>query len=153
MLLRQKASQWTMKALYPGRMTAATHPRQWPLVRKVYDSAIICFLEFFMTLVSNTGLSIAPQAAHELGVSTEVALLCFATVYLIGQAIGGLVFPPIAESFGGRVIYLTSAFGFAVFCVVIAAWPTISVVVLCRFITGLLSAMPAVVAASSIENM
>lgn len=130
-----------------------THPRRWPLLRKVYDSAIICFLEFFMTLVSNTGSSIAPVAANELGISREVALFCFTTVYLIGQALGGLIFPPIAESFGGRTIYLTSTFGFAVFSVMIAAWPSLPVIVLGRAITGMLSAMPAVVAAGSIENM
>lgn len=129
------------------------HPRRWPLIRKVYDSAIICSLEFFMTLISNTGSSIAPAAAEEFGISREVALGCFTTVYLVGQAIGGLVFPSIAESFGGRTIYLTSTFGFAVFCLVIAAYPTLPVVIACRFTTGLLSAMPAVVAAGSIENM
>ena len=130
-----------------------THPRHWPLLRKIYDSAIICFLEFFMTLVSNTGSSIAPFAAEELGVSREMALFYFTTVYLVGQAIGGLVFPPIAESFGGRTIYVTSTSGFAVFCVLLAAYPTLYVVVVCRFITGLLSAMPCVVATGSIENM
>ena len=129
------------------------HPRRWPLLRKIYDSAIICFLEFFMTLISNTGSSIAPAAADELGISREAALFCFTTVYLIGQAVGGLIFPPITESFGGRTIYLTSTFGFAILCLVIAAWPTLPIIVIGRAITGLLSAMPCVVAAGSIENM
>lgn len=131
-----------------------THPRHWALVRKTYDTAVIIFLEFFMTLVSNTGSSIAPFAAPELGVSRETALFAFTTLYLLGQALGGLVFPPIAESFGGRTIYLTSTFGFALGCVVLAAWPRVWwVVVLCRFATGLLSAMPCVVAKGSVENM
>lgn len=130
-----------------------THPRRWPLMRKIYDSSVICFLEFFMTLVSNTGSSIAPFAAEEFGISRQMALFCFTTLYLMGQAIGGLVFPPIAESFGGRTIYLTSTFGFALFCVLLAAYPTLYVVATCRFITGLLSAMPCVVATGSIENM
>ena len=130
-----------------------THHRRWPLLRKVYDSAIICFLEFFMTLISNTGSSMAPEAAKDFGISKEEALFCFTTVYLVGQAMGGPIFPPIAESFGGRTIYLTSTFDFAVFCLVITAWPTLPVVILCRFITGLLSAMPCIVAAGSIENM
>ncbi|KAK3723561.1 hypothetical protein LTR37_001813 [Vermiconidia calcicola] len=130
-----------------------THPRQWPLRRKVYDSAIIWFLEFFVTLVSNTGSSIAPVAANELAISTEVAIFCFTTVYLVGQAIGGLILCPIAESFGGRTIYLTSTAGFAITSILIAAWPILPVVIGGRFVTGLLSAMPAVVAAGSIENM
>ncbi|KAK3701469.1 hypothetical protein LTR37_015443 [Vermiconidia calcicola] len=130
-----------------------THPRQWPLLRKVYDSAIICFLEFFVTLVSNTGSSIAPEAGKELAISTEIAIFCFTTVYLRGQAIGGLILCPIAESFGGRTIYLTSTAEFAIISILIAAWPILPVVIGGRFVTGLLSAMPAVVAAGSIENM
>lgn len=130
------------------------HPRRWPLVKKVYDTAIICFLEFFMTLVSNTGSAIVPRAAVQFGISKEAAVLCFTTIYLTSQAIGGLIFPPIAEGFGGRSIYLTSTFGFAFFCVITAAWSSVlPVVTICRFITGLLSAMPAVVAAGSIENI
>ena len=130
-----------------------THPRRWPLLRKVYDTAIICFLEFFMTLVSNTGSSMAPFVADELGIGRQTAVLVLTTVYLTGQGIGGLIFPPIAESFGGRTIYLTSTFGFAVLCLTVPAWPTLQVPVTCRFLTGLLSAMPCVVAAGSIENM
>ena len=91
--------------------------------------------------------------AEELGISRQMAVFSITTVYLIGQAIGGLVFPPIAESFGGRTIYLTSTFGFAVLSSIIPVWPTLPVLITSRFITGLLSAMPCVVAAGSIENM
>lgn len=129
------------------------HPRKWPLVRKIYDTTVITILEFVVTLVSNTGSSVAPLAADELGVSREWSLFVFTTLYLLGQAFGGLLFSPIAESFGGRTIYLTSTFAYSLFCVAIVTWPTLPVVVVGRFMTGLLSAIPAVVAAGSLENM
>lgn len=151
--LQARGFEVTDEGIVRWAKDSLTHPRRWPLLRKVYDSAIIIFLEFFMTLVSNTGSSIAPFAADELGVNHETALLCFTTIYLVAQAIGGLIFPPIAESFGGRTIYVTSTFGFAVFCVLLAVFPTLYVVAACRFMTGLLSAMPCVVATGSIENM
>ncbi|KAK5173928.1 uncharacterized protein LTR77_002609 [Saxophila tyrrhenica] len=130
-----------------------THPRRWSLVRKLYDTAVICFLEFFVTLISNTGSSVAPLAADELGLSREWSLFCFTTLYLLGQAIGGLIFSPIAESFGGRTIYLSSTLGYSLFCIAMVTCPILPVVVLGRFMTGLLSAIPAVVAAGSFENM
>lgn len=119
--------------------------------RKVYDTAIIVFLEFFMTLISNAGSSIAPTAMHDLGIGRVSTLAALTTVYLLGQAIGGLILPPFAESFGGRSIYITSTVGFAFFCVIIAAWPALPAVIIGRFGSGALSAMPAVVAAGSIE--
>lgn len=129
------------------------HPRNWSLGRKTYDSALICFLEFFMTLISNTGSSIALEAAAGLGLGRTVALVCFTTLYMLGQALGGLVFPPMAEQFGGRTIYVSTTFGYAIFCLIMAVWPNVPCIVIGRFGSGLLSAMPAVVAAGSIENM
>lgn len=151
--LKAKGFEVSEEGIVRWAKDSLTHPRRWSLLRKCYDSAIIIFLECFMTLVSNTGSSIAPFAAKDFDIDREMALFCLTTVYLIGQAIGGLIFPPIAESFGGRTIYVSSTIGFALFCLIMAAYPTIQVMVLCRFITGLLSAMPCVVATGSIENM
>lgn len=131
----------------------AAHPRHWPMKRKAYDTAVVCFLEFFMTLVSNTGSSLARQAAKELDIERTTSLVCFTTTYMLSQALGGLIFPPLAESYGGRKIYVTSTFAFAVFCLAIAVWPHVPVIIVGRFGSGVISAIPAVVAASTIENM
>ena len=129
------------------------HPEQWPVLRKCYDSALIVFLEFFVTMISNTCFLVAKYAEDDFGISREIAPICFTTVYLLGQALSGLLFPPICESFGGRTVYVGSTIGFAASCLLIAAWPHLVAVVLGRFISGLMSAMPGVVATGSIENM
>ena len=106
-----------------------------------------------MTLISNTGSSVAAEAQHDLRITKEYGLICFTTLYLIGQAAGGIFLPPVSEAFGGRSIYVASTLGFAVCCMAIAAVPTLPVVVLCRILSGFLSAMPATVAVGSLENM
>ncbi|PPJ56717.1 hypothetical protein CBER1_09483 [Cercospora berteroae] len=131
----------------------SAHPRRWPLFRKSYDSAVIICMEFVMTLFSNVGSSIVPDSIEQLGTSEELGLFYFTTLYLLGQALGGLIFPPLAESFGGRTIYTTCAFGFGAFCALVGASPTVPAVVVGRFVSGFVSAMPAVVACGSIENM
>ncbi|KAF2167541.1 hypothetical protein M409DRAFT_66065 [Zasmidium cellare ATCC 36951] len=144
---RQGVVRWRQDSI------TSIHPRRWSLLRKSYDSAVICFMEFIMTLISNTGSSIAPYAMEDLGISRELALFYFTTLYLLGQAIGGLILPPVAESFGGRSIYLTSTIAYSACCVILGACPTVPVVIVMRFASGFLSAMPAVVACGSIENM
>lgn len=114
---------------------------------------MIVFLEMFTTLVSNTGSSTAVAGTADLGVSRETALICFTTTYLLAQAVGGLVLPPIAETFGGRTLYITGAAAFTVGCASMAASPTLSAVVAGRIICGFMSALPATVAVSSFENM
>ncbi|CZT17159.1 related to multidrug resistant protein [Ramularia collo-cygni] len=130
-----------------------SHPRQWSLTRKIGDTAVICVLEFLTTLMSNAGSSITSDVGMKIGAGREVALLCLVTSYLAGQGLGSLIFPPIAEVFGGRTIYVASTFGYAVTCLIIAACPNLVVVVIFRFLGGFCSAIPTVVAASSIENM
>lgn len=129
---------------------SSSHPRQWSAARKTYDLSIICILEFFTTLISNTGSSVARYASEDLGISDDLAIFCFVTLYLFGQALGGLVFPPTAEAFGGRTIYVLGAGGFAASCLILGASPTVPAVVIGRFMSGVFSAMPTVVAVGSI---
>lgn len=129
------------------------HPRQWPLSRKLYDTTVICILEFFTTLISNTGSSVARYASEDIGIDQELAIFCFVTLYLFGQAVGGLLFPPIAESFGGRQIYIAGAVGFAASCVLLGASPTLPAAIIGRFLSGFFSAMPTVVAVGSLVRL
>ncbi|KAI5357728.1 putative major facilitator superfamily, MFS transporter superfamily [Septoria linicola] len=134
-------------------MDGQAHPRKWPLLRRSYDTAVLCFMEFFMTLVSSAGSTIAPTAATDFGVSRTLAVFCLTTLYLIGQAFGNLFFAPLAESFGSRPIYMISTLGFAVCCAIIGAWPIVPVVAVFRTLSGFLASIPVVVAAGSIEDM
>lgn len=135
------------------RSNSPLHPRNWSTARKTYDTAVICFLEMFTTLISNTGSSTAAAGADDLGVSKETALICFTTTYLVAQAVGGLVLPPIAETFGGRTLYIVGALGFTTACVVMTVIPTLPAVISGRIVCGFMSALPATVAVSSFENM
>ena len=114
---------------------------------------MIVFLEAFTTLVSNTGSSTAIAGATDLGVSREIALICFTTTYLLAQAMGGLVLPPIAETFGGRTLYITGTVAFTIGCVLMTASPTLPAVIVGRAICEFTSALPSTVAVSSFENM
>ena len=152
-LLDEKQIDVDLHGVVHWQEDSITHPRHWPVWRKVYDSAVICILEFFTTLISNTGSSAARYASEDVHISNELAIFCFVTLYLFGQALGGIIFPPIAESYGGRSIYLIGAAGFSISCLIIGASPTLPAVIIGRFMSGLFSAMPTVVAVGSIENM
>ncbi|QIW96304.1 hypothetical protein AMS68_001822 [Peltaster fructicola] len=132
---------------------SSIHPRNWPISRKCFDTALICFLECLTTLISNTGSSTAGQTYQLFGISKQLALASFTFSYLIGQAIGGLLLPPISETFGGRTIYVVTTALYSVGNLLIGAFPVLPVVVTCRFCCGFFSAMPGTVAAGSLENM
>jgi hypothetical protein len=57
--------------------TSPLHPRKWTLKRKMYDTTVIVFLEFFTTMISNTG-SVSARDSHEtLGISYLWAVFAF----------------------------------------------------------------------------
>lgn len=66
---------------------------------------------------------------------------------------GGIFFPPFSEAFGRKTLYVTSTFFYCVFCIIAAAVPSFAAVVVARFITGILSAIPTIVVAGSIEDV
>jgi len=133
--------------------SSPAHPREWSRRRKLYDSAIISLLEFVTTVVSNVGSNVAKPAAAHMGVSLDVSVFCLATLYMLGQALGGLIFPPVSEVFGSKSIYVSSTALYAVLCLVIGFAPRLGTIIVGRFLCGMLSAMPTCVAIGSLENI
>ncbi|OHE92674.1 fluconazole resistance protein 1 [Colletotrichum orchidophilum] len=129
------------------------HPRQWGLARKIWDTSLVVFLEFFTTMISTAGTPVAAHLHHDLGVSPVVATCIFVSIYLIGQTIGGVVFPPFSESFGRKKLYIISTAFYSLFCILIGKVPTIAGIVVGRFGSGFLSAIPTVIATGSIEDL
>jgi hypothetical protein len=130
-----------------------SHPRQWSLPRKLYDTTIICLLEFVTTVISNAGSNIAGQIGSQFGISEELAIFCTATLYLLGQAMGGLILPPVAEVFGSRILYAGSTALYAAMCLMTGLAPSLATIITGRLFCGILSAMPTCVATGSVENI
>ncbi|KAH0030845.1 MFS general substrate transporter, partial [Aureobasidium melanogenum] len=129
------------------------HPRNWHINRKLYDSFLVILFEFIATVFSNTGTASADYAAAELGVSETVGILCFTTLYLLGQALGSLVLPPFTETSGRRPSYITGCALYSISNIVVAAPNHIAGVVVGRFLSGFVSALPSTVACGSLEDM
>ncbi|KZL67690.1 MFS multidrug transporter (fluconazole resistance protein) [Colletotrichum tofieldiae] len=129
------------------------HPRQWGRARKAYDTCLILFLEFYTTTISTAGAPVANQACEDLGISPVQATFVFVSVYLIGQSVGGIFFPPWSESFGRKNFYIISTALYSLFCLMIAVSTSIPGVVVGRFATGVLSSIPTVVITGSIEDL
>ncbi|KAL5333296.1 major facilitator superfamily domain-containing protein [Aspergillus crustosus] len=153
-LLEENGLELTADGKYV-RWSAANqhHPRNWSMGRKMYDTGIIIFLDLFTTAISTAGSSAADHAYEELGISRVLALFIFVSLYLIGQAIGGAVFPATSEAFGRKKLYVVSSACYSVFCLVAGVVPSTAGVVVGRLLSGFMSAIPTIVVAGSIEDM
>ncbi|KAL4932192.1 subtilisin-like protein [Aspergillus undulatus] len=129
------------------------HPRNWTISRKVHDISLLIFLEFFTTAVSTAGSTAANAAAKEFNLSEGLSIFLFVTVYLLGQALGGIILPPYSECFGRKKLYIISSAIYSISCVIIAAVPSLEGVVLGRILGGFLSAIPSTIVVGSVEDM
>ncbi|KAH0280677.1 MFS general substrate transporter, partial [Aureobasidium melanogenum] len=143
----------TPDGLVDWKEEGTLHPRNWHINRKLYDSFLVILFEFVATVFSNTGTSSATYAAEEFKISETVAIFCFTTLYLLGQAIGSLVLPPYTETFGRRPSYIIACALYSISNIVIAATDHIAGVVVGRLVSGFVSALPSTVAYGSLEDM
>ncbi|ORY68509.1 major facilitator superfamily transporter [Pseudomassariella vexata] len=135
------------------RSDSPDHPRNWSTNRKIFDTVIIIFLEFYVTIIATTGAAVAHEAGPEFGLERRVAIISFTFMYNFGQAIGGCLIPPLSELLGRRTPYLISCATFSIFCLFVGIVPHVSAVWIGRFVAGFASAVPAVVTAGSVEDI
>lgn len=145
--------QITDDGLISWNKDSPQYPRNWPWQRKAYNAFLVIFLDFFISSLGTVGSAATKYSKSEFAVGSTTALVAFTSMFFTGQAIGGIVFPPYSESFGRKKLYLFSTILFAAFSILIARASSIAAVFVGRFITGLVSAVPSIVAAGSIEDI
>jgi MFS family permease len=67
--------------------------------------------------------------------------------------LGGIIFPPYSEAFGRKKLYIVSTGFYSIFCVIVGLVPSLAGVVVGRFFSGFLSAIPTIIVAGSIEDI
>ena len=133
--------------------TNPAHPRNWSATRKAYNTTVILLLELVTTMNGTAGTPVADAAQHTYGIDQSLAVFIFTSTYILGQGLGGIFFPPFSEVTGRKTLYVTSSILYCIFCIIAAAVPSVAAAVVARFITGVLSAIPTVVTAGSIEDV
>ncbi|KAF3006312.1 hypothetical protein E8E14_000271 [Neopestalotiopsis sp. 37M] len=105
------------------------------------------------TAINSAGAAAASSSRHEFGISTTLSVFIFVTLYLLGQGVGGVIFPPYSESFGRKKLYIWSTGLYSIFCVFTAVVPSVAGIVIGRFMTGVLSGIPTTITPGSIEDL
>ncbi|KAJ5105863.1 hypothetical protein NUU61_003210, partial [Penicillium alfredii] len=128
-------------------------PRNWSIARKSYDVGVICLLDLVITATSTAGAGAAAEAKHEYDMHHTLAIFCFVTVFLLGQVVGTIVFPPFSESFGRKRMYMISALLSSICCMFVGLAHSLPAIIILRVVAGLLSAIPYTIIGGSIEDM
>lgn len=128
------------------------NPKNWSKAYKWYCTMVValtCFVVAFNSAVISADLVGVQETFH---VSEEVSLLTI-TVFVIGFGVGPLVFAPLSELFGRRIIYATTLGLATIFVIPCAVAPNIGTLLACRLIDGIAFSAPMTLVGGTLADL
>ncbi|CCH41412.1 putative membrane protein [Wickerhamomyces ciferrii] len=127
-------------------------PTNWPLSKKLP----LCFIIAFHTSCVSWASSVFSPGilfvAEEFHVGRVVATLAV-SFFVLGFACGPVIWAPLSELYGRRIVLLISGIGFTLFQFATATGKDIQTVLICRFFGGSIGAAPMVVVPAAFADV
>ncbi|KAI0157219.1 major facilitator superfamily domain-containing protein [Xylariaceae sp. FL1272] len=117
------------------------NPKNWSKAFKWYITMVVAVVCFVVAFASSVVTADIKGVVEEFGVSEEVALLSI-TLFVVGFGVGPLVFAPLSEVYGRKVIYVTTLFVAVIFIIPGAIAKNITTLLVARAIDGIAFSAP-----------
>lgn len=115
------------------------NPLNWSLASRCYYTFILSLLVIQAAYGSSSLAGGLPLISEKYGVSDEVSTLSV-SLMVVGFAVGPLLWAPMSEYCGRRIVYFISFGLYTIFNIPVALAPNIGTVLVCRFLQGCFSA-------------
>lgn len=127
-------------------------PRNWSDAYKWFVTSLLGTICFCVALGSAIVTGDIEGPAKHFGVSQEVIILTI-TLFVLGFGFGPLLFAPISEEVGRRVVYISTLFVAVVFVIPCALAKNIGTLLVCRLIDGLAFSAPMCLIGGNLADM
>lgn len=127
-------------------------PRNWPNPRKWAYTILLGIVCFDVALGSAIVTGDIEGPMKTFGVSQEVIILTI-TLFVLGFGFGPLLFAPLSEEFGRRIVYLITLFVAVIFVIPCAVAKNIGTLLVCRLIDGLAFSAPMCLIGGNLADM
>jgi len=128
------------------------NPKNWSKAYKWYYTIVValtCFIAVFNSAVITADIS---GPSREFHVSAEIILLTV-TLFVLGFGVGPMVFAPLSEMIGRRVVYSTTLGLAIVFIIPCAVADNIGTLLVCRFIDGIAFSAPMTLVGGTLADL
>lgn len=129
-----------------------TNPQNWPLMKKVWTSLIVALSALSISLGSAMFSEATAVVSELFHVGLTVSTLA-TSLFVFGFASGPVIWGPLSELYGRRIVMVPSALGYVCFSFAVATAKDLQTIMLCRFFAGFVGAAPIVVAPASMADM
>ena len=117
------------------------HAQNFKFSEKILIASILVFDSLAATFASSIFSAGTVVVGEEFHVGREVVTLG-TSLFVLGYAVGPLVFGPLSELYGRRVPIIIAAFGFSIFNTAVAVAKDYQTLVISRFFAGVFGACP-----------
>ncbi|KAI9861624.1 MAG: hypothetical protein M1813_005234 [Trichoglossum hirsutum] len=131
----------------------AAKPLNWPATRKWAHVAVVSALTLLAPLASSMFAPGVPALMVELHRESSTLSSFVVSVYVLGIATGPLVIAPLSEHYGRLPFYHITNALFILFTVVCALAPSLTVLIVFRFLAGCAGAAPLVLGAGTVADL
>ncbi|KAK3335825.1 major facilitator superfamily domain-containing protein [Cercophora scortea] len=128
------------------------NPKNWSKAYKWYCTMVVAVTCFVVAFCSSVITADVAGVAKEFGISAELALVPI-TVFVVGFGVGPMVFAPLSEVVGRRIIYGSTLFVAFVFVIPCAVAPNIATLIACRTIDGIAFSAPMTLVGGTLADM
>ncbi|CZT10233.1 uncharacterized protein RAG0_14765 [Rhynchosporium agropyri] len=128
------------------------NPKNWSKAYKWYITMVVAVTCFVVAFASSVVTADIIGVQKEFDVSEEVALLSI-TLFVVGFGIGPMVFAPLSEVVGRRMIYATTLFAATIFIIPCAVADNITTLLVCRAIDGIAFSAPITIIGGTLADL
>ncbi|KAL6703841.1 Cercosporin MFS transporter ctb4 [Coniothyrium glycines] len=131
----------------------AGNPQNLPRWRKWLITMSIALYVLTTTFASSVFNAAVAVTAVEFGVSTELMVGAGTSMFMVGFAVGPIIFGPLSEHFGRKGPLLIGYLGFAILQLPVAEAHAVSTIFIFRFLQGVFGSAPSAVLSGTLADI
>ncbi|KAL2017734.1 hypothetical protein VTK56DRAFT_1704 [Thermocarpiscus australiensis] len=128
------------------------NPKNWSKALKWYITMVVAATCFVVAFCSSVITADIGGVSEEFNVSHEAALVTI-TVFVVGFGVGPMIFAPLSEVYGRRVIYGSTLLVAVVFIIPCAVSKNIGTLIVCRAIDGIAFSAPMTLVGGTLADL
>lgn len=128
------------------------NPKNWSKPYKWYCTMVVAITCFVVAFASSVVTADLKGVEESFDVSEEVAMLTI-TVFVVGFGVGPVVFAPLSEIYGRRIIYGSTLLIAVVFVIPEALAKNIATLIVCRLIDGIAFSAPMTLVGGTLADL
>ncbi|KAF6796330.1 MFS multidrug transporter [Colletotrichum musicola] len=128
-------------------------PLNWPTWQKCINIGLVSILTFIASIASAMCAPGVPDMMAEFHNDNKILSSFIVTIFILGYAVGPVIFAPLSEVYGRAPIYHISNITFTLFSILSAVSPNMAALIIFRFLSGASGAAPLAIGGGTIADL